>query len=246
VLFYFVRFYKNMFSKILLFLALVSSVFSQFYCDPYQGCVNFKELSALTFINGQKTTDFKGNTYPKIECTGNIEDCNKIISVQCHNKGVSDSGNNNWKCDYQFLHNSHIKVIEDYPSCAGYRFPGDPDYILKGSCIMKVTVTNTYQHDQNINLNNDRTIERSGDFLFTIVLLIFFIILLVFMVSFSNNTTTHTRTHYEDYYRPRPTYGYNPTYGYSRPYLSEGQINSTRKSVPGKTQQKTHCESKNR
>lgn len=232
-----------MFSKFLLFLSLISFVTSYFHCNPYQGCINFKELSALTFINGQKTTDFKGNTYPKIECTGNIEDCKKIISVQCKNKGVSDSGNINWKCDYQFLHNSHIKVIEDYPSCIGYRFQGDPDYILKGSCIMKVTVTNTYQYDQIFFLKNGNIGKESEDSIFVIALLIIAIFpLLIIIISSNSNTTTYTRTYHDYYQPPQRSYWYN----YNQPYYSQHRANSNYTNIPGKNKQTTFCESKNR
>lgn len=233
-----------------LLLTLLTFVNSRYICNPYQGCVDFSKVSTLTFKNGRTTTDFSGHTYPQVECVGNKEDCDKIISIQCVQKGLDDSKNTNWECKYQFEENSHIKVITDHPSCAGFRYKGDPEYIVKGSCILRTTVTNTYQSDKkntesHIIRNTGDIGDWTGIITIIIIIIIFLMIISSINVGVSQRTTYYRErpSRYNYYHETTPRYTY---YSYGTPMSPPSYTRVSAPKVTGRSSQTTHCQAANR
>mmetsp|Transcript_27742 Transcript_27742/g.64535 ORF Transcript_27742/g.64535 Transcript_27742/m.64535 type:complete len:175 (+) Transcript_27742:137-661(+) len=117
-------------APMVLLLALSLSAFAD--AKP-KDAVDLNDVASLTFRRGKQTAGRRSAGVPQLSCVGG-DACSSsylVDAVQCHNTGVDDYGDVQWKCEADL--EDSVRLGEMNVNCEGFSSRTDR-LKLRGSC----------------------------------------------------------------------------------------------------------------
>ncbi|KAG9390893.1 Protein of unknown function DUF1183, TMEM66 [Carpediemonas membranifera] len=127
---------------LLVFILVVSTLASW---ESNMSPIDLRSVPVLTFVDGERTTSRRGETYPSmVRVGGSTPQKYNPSTIQCRNVGF-DGNSVNWACDAQLAEGVELGRFEIV--CEGWNGPGD-HLIVPGSCNIEYALKGQPRHVQ--------------------------------------------------------------------------------------------------